>query len=327
LFYVGLIIVVKPLNINKMKNLTIILLAILLMYSCNQSSKVEYNETASRGNIKIGVDESFRLLLDTEVFTFCSLYPYAYIKPLYKTEVDVIDDFMKDSVKTIVTSKLLTQNQIEYLKSKSIIPKTDTIAIDAVAFIVNRKNPDSLIQINYIRQIFSGFASEWSHINKKNRAGKIEVVFDNNKSANTRYFMEKLNLKEFPKNCYTAQTNDEVINYVEKNENAIGIISVNWISENNDSISNNFLHRIRVVGLTSELDPEGQMYYRPYPAYIADQSYPFIRKIYMITRETFIGLGTGFKQFVMGEKGQRIVLKAGLVPSTMPIRLVEIKSN
>jgi phosphate transport system substrate-binding protein len=327
LFYVGAIIVVKPLNLKKMKSLIIFILAGILMFSCNRSSKLEYNETPTRGNIKIGVDESFRILMDSQVFTFCASYKYASIKPLYKTEVEVIDDFMKDSVRTIVTAKLLTQNQIEYLRSKSIIPKTDTIAIDAVAFIVNKNNPDSLIQINYIRQIFSGFVNNWSQINKKNKTGKIEVVFDNNKSANTRYFIEKFNLKEFPKNCYSAQTNDEVISYVEKNKNAIGIISVNWISENTDSTSNNFLKRITVVGLTSELNPEGQMYYRPYPAYIADQSYPFIRKIYMITRETFTGLGTGFKQYVRGEKGQRIVLKAGLVPSTMPIRLVEMKSN
>jgi phosphate transport system substrate-binding protein len=327
LFYIGLIIVVKPLNTKKMKTLAIIFFACVMLNACNQSSKVEYNETATRGNIKVGVDESFRMLIDTEIFTFSALYKYANIKPLYKTEVEVIDDFMKDSVRTIITAKLLTQNQIEYLRSKSIVPKTDTIAIDAVAFIVNKKNPDSLVQINSIRQIFSGFVNEWSQINKKNKAGKIEVVFDNNKSANTRYFIERLNIKEFPKNCYTAQTNDEVINYVEKNKNAIGIISVNWISENTDETSNNFLKRVTVVGLTSELDPEGRMYYRPYPAYIADQSYPFTRKIYMITRETFIGLGSGLKQFVMGEKGQRIVLKAGLVPSTMPIRLVEMKSK
>ena len=310
-----------------MKALIYISIACLLLISCNQGTNTTLDETPTRGNIKLGVDESFRMLFDTEVFTFCALYKYAYIKPLYKNEYDLMNDFVNDSVRTIVTSKLLTQNQIDYLTSQSIIPKTDTVAIDAVAFIVNRNNPDSLIQINKLKQIFSGYINEWSQINKKNRAGKIEMVFDNNKSANARYFQEKLNIKEFPKNFYTAQTNDEVINYVEKNASAIGIISVNWISENTDSTSNQFLSRIRVVGLTSELDPEGTSYYRPYPAYILDQSYPFTRKIYMITRETFTGLGSGFKQFVKGEKGQRIVLKAGLVPSTMPVRLVEIKNK
>jgi len=310
-----------------MKNGLIILIVYILYLSCNQSPNQGYSETPTRGDIKIGVDESFRLLLDTEIFTFSSLYRYANITPLYKTEYDVINDFMIDSVRTIVTATKLNQNQTEYLKSKSIFPKTHTVAIDAVAFIINRENPDTLIQINKIKQIFGGTISKWDEIDKKNKSEKIAVVFDNNKSANARYFLEKLNLKAFPDNCYSANTNDSVIAYVEKNKNAIGIISVNWISENSDSISNNFLKRIKVVGLTSELDPEGFSYYRPYPAYIADKSYPFIREVYMITRETFEGLGSGFISFVAGEKGQRIVLKSGLVPSTMPIRLVEMKSN
>jgi phosphate transport system substrate-binding protein len=238
-----------------------------------------------------------------------------------------MNDFMNDSVKTIVTALKLTPAQIEFLKSKAIIPKTTTIATDAVAFITNKSNPDSLIQIDKIKQIFHGLITDWNQINKKNTGGNIEMVFDSNKSANARYFIDKLNLKSFPDNCFTANTNDAVINYVEKNKNAIGIISVNWISENTDSISNNFLDRVNVIGLTSELDPEGSYYYKPYAAYIADNSYPFTREIYMITRETFDGLGSGFVRFVAGEKGQRIVLKAGLVPATMPIRFVQIKTE
>jgi phosphate transport system substrate-binding protein len=310
-----------------MKNIFIIIIIGFIFASCNNTPDTKYNETATRGDIKISIDESFKMLLDTEIFTFSALYKYADIKPLYKNEYDVINDFINDSVRTIVTATKLTQNQTDYLRSISIIPKTTAIAKDAIAFILNKKNPDSLIQINKIKQVLTGAIKDWKEINSKNKSGQIEVVFDNNKSANTRYFTEKLNIKEFPANCYSANTNDEVINYVEKNLNAIGIISVNWISENTDSTANNFLNRIKVVGLTSELDPEGEYYYKPYPAYIADNSYPFIRDVYMITRETFTGLGSGLISFVSGEKGQRIVLKAGLVPATMPVRLVQMKDK
>ena len=46
----------------------------------------------------------------------------------------------------------------------------------------------------------------------------------------------------------------------------------------------------------------------------------------MINRETFAGLGSGFISFVAGEKGQRIILKSGIVPAAMPIRLIQIKN-
>jgi len=310
-----------------MKNSLIILFALLTGMSCNQTPDNTYNETPTRGNIKIAVDESFKMLMDSELFMFLAEYKYAQITPLYLSETDVMDTFMIDSVRTMVTAKKLSKNQEEFLKNKNIVVRTTTIATDAVAFIINRNNSDSLLQVNTVKQIFTGNISDWSQINKSNKNGKIEVVFDSEKSANARYFSEKLNLTAFPKNIYTAGTNDSVLAYVEKNVNAVGIISVNWISENTDSISNNFLKRIRVVGVTSELDPEGQLYYKPYAGYIADGSYPFTREIYLISRETFDGLGSGFIRYVAGQKGQRIVLKAGLVPSTMPVRLIQMKTE
>jgi phosphate transport system substrate-binding protein len=79
-----------------------------------------------------------------------------------------------------------------------------------------------------------------------------------------------------------------------------------------------------VVSITSEFNSDGNDFYSPHPAYIANNSYPFIREVYMINRETFSGVGSGFTSFVAGDSGQRIILKMGMVPATMPVRLVEI---
>ena len=59
----------------------------------------------------------------------------------------------------------------------------------------------------------------------------------------------------------------------------------------------------------------------------ANKQYPFIRDVYTINRETFAGLGTGFTSFVAGDAGQRIILKMGMLPATLPIRLIKIKSK
>ncbi len=311
-----------------MKTIALLFASVGLLFvsSCNPRAN-QTVETPTRGNIKMSSDESFKLLIEAELATFKSYYQYANINIMYKPEYDVISDFMKDSVKTIVTAQKLTKEQEDYLLSRSFRARTTVIAKDALAFIVNNNNVDSLIRITDLKQMFLGGVTNWNQISKKNNAGKIQIVFDNNKSTNARYMLEKLRMTEFSSNCYSANSNEEVINHVEKNKNAIGIISVNWISENNDSISNNFLKRITVVGLTSELNPEGLQYYRPYAAYIKDESYPFIRDVYMISRETFAGLGSGFTSFIAGEKGQRVVLKAGLVPATMPVRVVEMKTK
>jgi phosphate transport system substrate-binding protein len=83
---------------------------------------------------------------------------------------------------------------------------------------------------------------------------------------------------------------------------------------------------VNVLAISQEFANDGS-YYRPHQGFIADKSYPFIREVYMTSRETFAGLGSGFIQWATGEQGQRIVLKSGLVPATMPIRLVQVRTE
>ncbi len=98
---------------------------------------------------RIVADESFQPLIETEVYTFTHLYTDATIKPVYKPEYDVINDFMNDSVKVIVTSKKLTDYQIQYLRDTQIIARTTTYAYDALALITNHENNDTLIKIQF----------------------------------------------------------------------------------------------------------------------------------------------------------------------------------
>jgi phosphate transport system substrate-binding protein len=297
----------------------------LFLVSCNSGNNSSLNETPTRGYIKIAADESFKPLIETEVYTFTHLYRNAHIKSEYFPEYDVINSFMKDSVKVIVTSKKLSDYQIQYLRDTQIIARTTTCAWDAIAIITNKLNQDTILKYNTIKDIFLGKTVKWKEINEKSRLGGIRVIFDNNKSGNIRYFKELFEIKDsLPKNFFAVNNNPEVIDFVSRNPDALGIISVNWISDKDDSLSTSFIKKINIVGVSQQYINDGS-YYRPHQGFIYDKSYPFVREIYIISRETFAGLGSGFKNWVCGEQGQRIVLKSGLVPATMPIRLVQIR--
>lgn len=298
----------------------------LFLAGCNQGGVKQIDETPTRGEIKISVDESFQPLMDAELFAFQSVYKYAKIKTQYKPENDLMSDYFKDSVRLIVTTRKLTPKEEEGLKNNSIIARTTKIAYDALAFIVNNENPDTLLKFEMVKDIFSGKISKWSQINEKSKLKDLKVVFDNIKSANVRYILDRFSLPpKFPEYCYAVNSNTEVINFVEKNKNAIGIISVNWISDKQDSATIKFLERVKVVAIGSSTGENSYM--KPYQGFIAEKSYPFIRDVYMISRETFSGLGSGYISYVAGEIGQRIVLRSGLVPATMPIRLVQVKKQ
>jgi phosphate transport system substrate-binding protein len=300
---------------------------LLVLISCAGGGNRPLDETPTRGDIKIVVDESFQPLLETEVYTFTSIYHYAKITPVYKPEVDVINDFMNDSVKVIATTRKLSEDQIKYLRDTLIITRTTTFAYDALALVTNKENNDTMLKYETVKDIFLGKLTNWNEINKKSRLGVISVIFDNTKSGNIRYFRERFEISEkLPSNFFAVKSNKEVIDFVSKNKNAIGIVSVNWISDKDDSTSRSFTEKINVLAISQPFVNDGS-YYRPYQGFIYDKSYPFVREIYFISREIFRGLGSGFIQWATAEQGQRIVLKSGLVPATMPIRLVQIKQN
>jgi phosphate transport system substrate-binding protein len=299
---------------------------VFLITSCNTGGSREIADSPTSGNIRIVVDESFQPLIDTEIYTFTSLYTRAQIRPEYKPEYDVVDDFMNDSVKVIVTSRKLSDSQIQFLRDTLVVARTITFAYDALALITNKENKDTLINYNTVRDIFTGKAKSWKDVNPRSGLDRISIIFDNNKSGNIRYFKELFGISEtLGSNFYALNNNAEVIDFVSRNPEALGIISVNWISDKDDSLSMSFVKKINVLAISQQFLNDGS-YYRPYQGSIYDKSYPFVREVYLVSRETHTGLGSGFIQWATAEQGQRIVLKAGLVPATMPIRLVQIKN-
>jgi phosphate transport system substrate-binding protein len=232
----------KSINKSGLRLMGILLLiASILFVSCRSGSKPNKDETPTRGNIKISVDESYQPIIDSEIYTFTSIYEYAKITPSYKPEVDIINDFMNDSVKVIVTNKQLTDQQIKYLRDTLIIARTNAFAYDALAFIVNKENSDSLLTYSTIKDIFLGNIKTWKDVSNNSRPEKISVVFDNTKSGNVRYFKEKFEITgKLPENFYALNSNVEVIDFITKNRNALGIISVNWISDKDDPRSQRF---------------------------------------------------------------------------------------
>jgi phosphate transport system substrate-binding protein len=105
----------------------------------------------------------------------------------------------------------------------------------------------------------------------------------------------------------------------------LGVIGVNWVSDKGDSLVNDFLEKVKVVSLAPPGSGANPEYYKPYQAYVALKYYPLIRDVFGISREARVGLGTGFVSFIASDKGQMIVRRAGMLPATIPVRIVNTK--
>lgn len=282
-------------------------------------------DTPTSGEVNIVVDESFQKLFDTQIYTFESIYPNAKIHAKYLPEGDALQILINDSCKVVVMCRDLTSEERKAFEARNLFPISTKIAEDAIALLVNPDNPDTLLTVEMVKSLLLGKDTLWNQLNKESELGKIEVVFDNSGSANARYMQDTLlNGLAFSKNVFAVKSNPEVIEHVSKNKNSIGILSINWISDMDDSLTTNTLKKVKVVSLAKDQNSKA---FKPYQAYIKTKDYPFTRSVFMINRQTRAGLGMGFVSFVAGDKGQLMILKAGLIPAIAPVRLVQINTN
>lgn len=309
-----------------MKNATLVFLVFVFFgVACtDRDKKGQPIDTPTTGFIKIAVDESLRPLVDTEVEVFEALYKRADIEAYYFPESDAVDALMKDSVRLAVVTRSFTQEEKNYFKEIKITPTELKVATSAIALIVNPSNPDSTISVKQLKAILNGEISRWNQLGEKRSLNTgMEIVFDNPNSGLIRQLKDSVaRVGKLPEYCFALENNEAVIDFVAKNESAMGLIGLEWISDRDDSTSNAFLDRVRVVAVAGD-----STHFQPYQAYIALKHYPLTRKITILSREARNGLGTGFMAFFASERGQRIVLKSGLVPETMPLRIVNINRD
>ncbi|MDJ1491374.1 substrate-binding domain-containing protein [Cytophagaceae bacterium DM2B3-1] len=285
-------------------------------------------DTPTQGKIAIAVDESFQPLIQAEVDAFQAAYKYAKVTPIYTTEAQAMRLMLADSVRSVIITRSFSAEELEFYAKRKITPDSLKIATEAVALIVNKKNADSLLTMNRFRAILNGSIKTWKEVSGQGPTKDIVIVFDNGNSSNLSFIKRKFGLgNDFDKKIYAAQSNKKVIEYVQQNENAIGLIGVSWISDVDDPKQQFARKDVSVVALAEKDDPTIDDYYQPYAAYLKTKQYPLYRDLYIVSGEARKGLGTGFAAYVASEKGQLIILKAGLLPATQPIRLVKVNAR
>lgn len=302
------------------KGLAFFLCSLILLLSCGPDKN---RETHTQGKLKIAADPAVAKLSRELTDAFSFIYKYSDIEIRSMRESDAINALLDDSVRMIIIPGTLSQEQVKALESKRVFPRMTVIALDAVALIIHPENPDSLMNLDQVKDILSGKIKTWKNISSANSSGEISLIFDEAGSSVVNYMKDSLmDGADIGAKVFAAGDNPSVIEYVAENKGAIGCIGVNWICSANDSMAIGFLQKVRPVHLQNG---EDKSYYLPFQAWIGMGKYPLRRKIYALTLESKAGLGEGFVAFAAGDKGQRIVLKSGLMPATKPTRQVELR--
>lgn len=299
-----------------LKNSKVLLLVMFgfLFVTCNQKDKgKDVKETILKGTMDIAVDETLVPIVEDQVAVFEGTYDAKItIKP--KSEAEIINDLLNQKATVAFTARDLTKEERDVFNNKKIVPKVTPVAIDAIAFISNKGNNDTLIALKSVINFMQG----------KPEANIKGLVFDNPNSSTVRYLKALAGVKDVPKDgVFSFKTNEEVIKFVSENKGMIGVVGVNWLSQPSPELKE-FVAKINVLsvkGLT------GDKYIAPTQNNIAEETYPLARDLYIINCQGYSGLGIGFASFVGGDIGQRIILKSGLLPVRVPGRKLNIRSE
>lgn len=300
-----------------MRTTLFILFCAVLLTACysNNNPFVYQKDAHGRGKAHIYVEESFKPLFTTSISTFESQYPKAKVTANYSAENDIIAAFYANKTKTIVITRNFNAKEKEYLKSKNVSYRSDKIATDAVVIIMHPSITDTILSVAQIKMLLS----ENDALLPSN-ANPTQIVFDQKGSANFNYLTNMLQIDQLATRVSALKSNEEVINYVKTHPGAMGIIGLNWISDQDDPTSQSFIDGVRVASVFSN-NPSDAC--KPYAGFIYTKEYPLIRDIWVINKGRRSGLHTGFVLFMKkDDKGQLIIQKSGLVPALTPVRLV-----
>ena len=273
-------------------------------------------DTPTSGTIEFVSDESFSPIIEELRKQFEFKFPKAHLQPRYTNEIEGLQ-LIKD-LKTclFITSRGLLPSEIAYLKTKRQLPQVFPIGYDGLALIVNRTNQDTCITVADVKRVLSGQAKDWADVVPGSKRGNIEVVFDNQSSATLHYVVDSI-LGGKPinsTNIVAAKTSKEVINYVDRTPNAIGVIGSNWLNDHRDSTNTTFKKNINVMSVSVKDKATPMNSWKPYQAYMLDGRYPFVRTLYAIVVDPQKGLPNSFANYIAGPTGQLIIFKSGLLP-------------
>ena len=141
------------------KKIILFLCCAVALISCNrnkQEQEYTIKNTTTSGVITICVDETLKPIIEQQIEVFEGLYPKANIIPIYTSEVEAFNQLFNDSVKLIVATRSLSEEEIKAMQANNLYPKISKVAIDGVALISHRSNPDSLVTMEQLHDIFTG---------------------------------------------------------------------------------------------------------------------------------------------------------------------------
>lgn len=203
-------------------------------------------------------------------------------------------------------SRKMTDAEIAQAKKNGFDPVEFTVAIDALAVIVNPANPVSKLTIPQLSEIFTGRITNWKELGGND--APIVLLSRETNSGTHVYFLENVVRKgeKNNKDIFAPQTllmpsSVGITSEVQRNPNAIGYDGLGYVNSEHE----------KLIAIAKDAKSP---YVAPSIKTGADHTYPISRGLYMYTANKPTGEIDAYIKWIQGDEGQKIVSQLGFVP-------------
>lgn len=287
--------------------------AVVFLTSCQDAKQKSNKDDILSGEVSVLVDESLLPIIIEQKEVFESSYYNAKVKLVSKPEIQAVNDLIKGDASIIILSRDLTEAERKSFDERSVVPRIYSIAYDAVVM-VSRAGQDTTIKTSDVIDLMTGKAVN----------GKF-LVIDNPNSSVIRYFRELGKIDKIANTYIQVKGSaDSILTTVSEGRNQIGIMSYNQYLSLQSSFTEK--DKIRILSVLNDTLATPK-YVKPTQASLSTGEYPLRREVKILNYQPHYGLGMGFSAFLTGDRGQRIVLKSGLLPAKMPGREIIVRDK
>jgi phosphate transport system substrate-binding protein len=306
-------------NCNRWNSVLVVFLSVVLC-SCSN----EKRETLTSGSLTMLTSEDVFPVIDIQVSDFQRMYDQVKIKNSSVSSREAIVQLLNDSVKLIVCAREFNQEERSVIAKNELEVDSIKVAYDGIAVVVNQKNSLSRLTTSELQQILSGTVNRWTNVKGSNLSSAVVIAVGEKNSGVHEYLRTRLmNGGEITGDVVPCAVSSDVFKVVNDHPNTIGFVSLAWLSKMPEQL------RVLEIGdpafrrdsSVTELE-----YFTPHQAHIYRKYYPLSRTIYLYALNVGKGPGLGFMSFAASSDGQKIIVSNGLVPATLPVRLVQLNT-
>lgn len=310
---------------NTIKYALFLLSAMVVFSACQSSQKRDKQEGEAKkissgilsGELTVLVDETILSIILEHKELFEASYPNASLHVIADNENMAIHRLINREADFAILTRELSEKESESFERRSVKPRVFSAAKEGLVFFANIQDSISQISPEDIRQLLNGQPS-----------GMLSKLFFEN--INSSIFRQLKNIFDIEKvsgsRVEEIKDVEEMTNQVLSTKNSIGVVSYDEMRTLLKSFSD--IDKIRILDIENAIGEEADnIFYAPTQSNFALGKYPFMREIFVLNYQPKMALGIGWSSFITGDRGQRVFLKAGMLPATMPGRDIIIRDK